>query len=206
MKTTKIYYLHRGDQIPIYIGKTNSDVKTKRIIGHKYNLGKDTMMEIIDEVPISEWKFWEKHYISLYKSWGFTLLNKNNGGGGSTTHTQKTKDKIGEKIKNNKERGDKISKTNKGLSKSNKGKKFTEEHKQKIKDTRSFLKGRKNTWGGKYAKIVQQFDLQGNFIREFNSIREACVYIGLKPTNSQIGLCANNRIKTSYGFIWKFKN
>jgi hypothetical protein len=35
---------------------------------------------ILDEVPIKEWEFWEIHYISLCKSWGFRLTNMTNGG------------------------------------------------------------------------------------------------------------------------------
>lgn len=35
-------------------------------------------MEIIDEVE--DWDFWERHYISLYKSWGFQLCNLKSGG------------------------------------------------------------------------------------------------------------------------------
>jgi hypothetical protein len=37
-------------------------------------------LEIIDIVKINEWAFWEQHYISLYKSWGFNLLNSTIGG------------------------------------------------------------------------------------------------------------------------------
>lgn len=35
---------------------------------------------VLDIVKESEWKFWEQHYISLYKSFGFKLTNLNNGG------------------------------------------------------------------------------------------------------------------------------
>lgn len=69
-------------------------------------------IDILDVVPYSEWSFWEKHYISLYKSWGFELVNSNNGGGGCSNHTQETKDKIRA--------------TTTGVPK-------TEEHKQKIR-------------------------------------------------------------------------
>lgn len=78
---TKIYYLHRGDNIPFYIGKTVSE--NSRRSHHQNKLGKNIILEVIDDVPSNEWKFWEKHYISLFKSWGFSLENKNEGGGGS---------------------------------------------------------------------------------------------------------------------------
>lgn len=40
------------------------------------------IIDIIDEVSKLDWKFWEIHYISLYKSWGFPLVNLTNGGDG----------------------------------------------------------------------------------------------------------------------------
>ena len=33
------------------------------------------IVEIIDTIDNTEWGFWERHYISLYKSWGFNLTN-----------------------------------------------------------------------------------------------------------------------------------
>ena len=44
------------------------------------------ILEVIDEVSESDWIFWEQYYISLYKSWGFTLLNLTIGGEGSCGH------------------------------------------------------------------------------------------------------------------------
>ena len=77
MKTI-IYYLHRGDKIPFYIGKTRN--LKSRLNTHKSVFGKDIYIEFLDEVE--DWKYWEKHYISLFKKLGYILENKNNGGGG----------------------------------------------------------------------------------------------------------------------------
>ncbi len=75
--------------IPFYIGKTNNLTRRqkehisgkKRAGWGKYTLfPKEFAIAIIDEIPISEWEFWERHYISLFKSWGFRLLNVNGGG------------------------------------------------------------------------------------------------------------------------------
>ena len=50
-------------------------------------------------------------------------------------------------------------------------------------------------------KPVLQYDLQGNFIREWPSIKEA-----VKQTNIvSIGDCARGKQKTAGNFIWKFK-
>jgi hypothetical protein len=78
---TKIYYLHRGNNIPFYIGKTISEKDRK--YHHKNKLGKDVILEVIDEIPTEEWRYWEEFYILLFKQWGFKLENKNNGGCGN---------------------------------------------------------------------------------------------------------------------------
>lgn len=44
--------------------------------------GQKPIFSIIDIVPENEWAFWEKHYISLYSSWGFDLTNGTLGGEG----------------------------------------------------------------------------------------------------------------------------
>jgi hypothetical protein len=186
MDHTKIYYLHYGDNVPFYIGKT---VQPKGRIGaHKKVFGDKILLEVIDDIPTNEWKFWEKFYISLFKQWGFTLLNKNEGGGGLT------------RCNFTPERGLKISKANKGKTMAHKGKPFTEEHKQKIKLTRGYLKNRPNTW---QSLPVEQYDLKGNFIRYFDSQKEAIIFVGAKGDG--VGACCRGKQKTAYGYIWKFK-
>jgi hypothetical protein len=95
---TIIYYLHKGDNVPFYIGKTKNK-KLHRSYQHKRLYGKDTLLEVIDEIPTEEWKFWEKYYISLFKSWGFKLTNKNNGGGGPILYSEESKNKKSESLK-----------------------------------------------------------------------------------------------------------
>lgn len=108
MEKTFIYVLiDPRNNLPKYIGKSNNP--SKRFTNHcreqykslKRNwivslkkLELKPVLEILDEVPSHEWEFWEKHYISLYKSWGFNLLNDTHGGYGVGTHTKQTKDKI----------------------------------------------------------------------------------------------------------------
>lgn len=53
---------------------------------------------LLDEVEHNSWDFWERHYISLYRSWGFNLTNANFGGDGVMQymrHTPEAKLKIG---------------------------------------------------------------------------------------------------------------
>ena len=52
-------------------------------------------------------------------------------------------------------------------------------------------------------KAVLQFDINDNFIKEFDSITEAST---ITNTNiNRIILCCNNKAKTTNGFIWKYK-
>lgn len=51
----------------------------------------------------------------------------------------------------------------------------------------------------KKSKKVKQFDLQGNFIKEYDSVKEAEQIFGKGISN-----CALGKSKTSNGFIWKY--
>jgi group I intron endonuclease len=60
------------------------------------------------------------------------------------------------------------------------------------------IKERQRTW-----KPVLQYDLEGNFIKEWRSITDAS--IGLNIKTQTITRCCKN-LKTKTEFIWKFKN
>ena len=57
--------------------------------------------------------------------------------------------------------------------------------------------------GAKMSKRVLQFDLDGDFIREWPSMRE--VKRNLKIDNSSITRCCKGKQKTAGKYIWKFK-
>ena len=52
-------------------------------------------------------------------------------------------------------------------------------------------------------KTILQYDLKGNFIKEWISVTTAS--IGIKSSIENIVGCANGRQKTAKGFIWKYK-
>jgi DNA-binding ferritin-like protein len=56
-------------------------------------------------------------------------------------------------------------------------------------------------------KLADQFDKQGNFIKSYNFIREACYQFGtsIEKIESNIGACCRGRQKQAYGYVWKFK-
>ena len=62
-----------------------------------------------------------------------------------------------------------------------------------------------NLFGKGKQKKVEQYDLNGNFIREFNSCREAARYINA-PYHVGISSCCIGKQKTAYGYKWKYKN
>ena len=84
MKST-IYYLHKGDHIPFYVGETLNP--HLRIYDHKDTYGDNTQLERLKETK--NWRRWEKHYIKKYKKLGYKLTNKNAGGGGVAKGTPK---------------------------------------------------------------------------------------------------------------------
>ena len=50
---------------------------------------------------------------------------------------------------------------------------------------------------------VEQYDLQGNYIAEYSSMREAARFLGSNSTH--ISGCANGKRKTALGYVWKKK-
>jgi group I intron endonuclease len=56
----------------------------------------------------------------------------------------------------------------------------------------------------KSCKKVYQFDLNNNFIKEWNSVIE--IQKELNFPNSNISTCCNKKQKTAYGFKWSYEN
>ena len=54
----------------------------------------------------------------------------------------------------------------------------------------------------KISKPINQYDLDGNFIRTWDSIHQVEKTIGYD--SSSICKCLKNKTKTSYGYIWKY--
>lgn len=203
----KIYYLHRGDNILFYIGKTKTTLK-KRIYRHKLKFGENIQIEEIDLVNLNEWKFWEEFYIELFKSWGFKLENKNKGGGGLEYHTQETKNKISNSFKSKSK--EEIESINNKRRLSNLGKKrigggrkpYTKEQKIAL-GNRLYYKSEE--FRGKKRKPVLKINKNTlEIIKEYNSLEEASLDCNIN--SSDICNCCRGNQKTSGGFVWKYKN
>lgn len=98
METTFIYALNdpRPSHRKAYVGKANDPFgRLHGANGHLKDkaathktcwikklkaLGREPVLEILDEVPIAEWEFWEREWIRLYRVLMFDLVNGTDGG------------------------------------------------------------------------------------------------------------------------------
>ena len=187
-----------------YIGKTTgelvdrwyahcSDYKLSKEKSHKNswitslkNRGYKPVIELLDEVEEQGWEFWESYWISQFKTWNFNLTNMTKGGEGGNggkgclgyKHTEEAKRSIS--IKNSRPK------------------------------SREWIENVANSMRRTVAKPISQYDLENNFIRDYISFYEAAEYINLegskKSTIKNIHACCNNKRKTAYNFIWKYKS
>lgn len=76
---------------------------------------------------------------------------------------------------------------------------FTEETRKKMSEAKiGKLKGKNNG----NSKIVEQYDLNGNFIRAYDSLTEAAEINNLCLKN--ISHCCRGESKSAYGYVWKY--
>jgi hypothetical protein len=99
-------------------------------------------------------------------------------------------------MKHSEESKRKISERLKGHISPNKGKKQSKETCDK--KSKSMM--------GVMNKSILQYDLQDNFIKEWSSISEAYLSLNKKITNGCINLACKGKIKTAFGYKWKYKN
>jgi len=194
MENVFIYALSdtRNNQIR-YVGKANNpeDRYTNHFNSardkntHKRNwinsVRKDGLrpeLIIIDEVPKSEWVYWEKFYISLFKTWGFSLLNYTEGDDGSTFGNSGS--------------------WKKGNIPHNKGIPCSESTKKKIKDK---LTGISNV--NSYKPIIQ-YDLNYIMIKKYKCIKDAVDESNGFFSSGKISSCCLGKRKHHRGFIWKY--
>jgi len=189
-----------------YIGKTNNIKKRynkhineskKNTKSHKkawinslINKSLFPTIQVIDIVLEKEWKFWEIYWINQMKSWGFKLTNEMNGGEGVNVGNIPWNKGIKGSIKANRtsfKKGSMI------------GEKTRIKKGQRLSIKTEFKKGG-IPWN---RKKIQQFDLNGNFIKTWNSIIDAANSIGV--TYGAISNCLKRKTNKCKGFIWKIK-
>ena len=55
----------------------------------------------------------------------------------------------------------------------------------------------------KSKKRINQYDLDGNFIKQWNSLNEAASFLN-KTSSGAISNCCSGKNKTAYGYKWKY--
>jgi group I intron endonuclease len=146
------------------------------------------ILDIIDEVFVDDWRFWESYWIEQFKAWGFKLTNSTKGGDGGDTYNNLTESK-------KKEFREKTSKLHKGRKRSKETckniklaktgdknpmykKEFSNEHKDKIsKSLNEFYSTNKNVNKGK--KLSQE-------TKELISKNNAKYWLGKKLSKEQV--------------------
>lgn len=146
------------------------------------------------ELDKQETFFWNK-----YKDLGCEMLNvREPGNGGKMSEESKVKISIANKGKRHPSLYlPKSEESKKRMSESKKGIKLSKEHCKKISI--------RNLGRVTHHKIIEQYSLDDQFIREFVSMADAERDIDIKGANSNISACCNGRLNSAYKFIWKYK-
>jgi len=221
---------------PRYIGKTIKSVN-RRLNGHIQSMNKGyhssnwikSLIEnnlkpipvLIDKVPQSEWQFWERHYISLYRSWGFNLTNITDGGEGNR-HTKESKSKISKSNKNKShgvldknvyrfihKNGDVDILTRREFCKKYNVKQsvcsnlILGRHKSSFGWNIDYIKSRLNTKPLGIKMAVNKCDLNKVILEKYSSIGEAA--LKNKLSKSSIHRCIKNG-KIYGNFKWQYAN
>ena len=205
-----------------YVGKTkNLEERLKNHINkahnknsHKTNWieslkkkGLRPILKVVEEVPNNEWRYWEKFWISIFKSWGFRLVNHTSGGEGAS-FANKGSFKKG-MVPWNKNKGNteicpicneefKIYKSNSIRGRKACSLKCGVRLRIPCKDTQ-FKKGQVSL----NRKTVYQYSKDKNiFIGEFKSVRNASESLNLNEV--AIARCCRSLSKSSGGYFWTY--
>lgn len=189
-------YKHTFPNRKIYIGITSMNPfdrwangkgyrNQKRIFNAIVKCGWDNIKhEIICEgLSKEEAEVKEIELIAKYKSnqreFGYNI---DNGGNSPGMMSDESKEKISKSLS-----GRILSyETKEKISLSNKGRVFSIEHRRKLAQQK--------------CRRVSQYDLNGNFIRSWSSIKEAKETLCI----SGISQCVNGRHKSAGGYLWRY--
>lgn len=180
------------------------------------------MANIIEEELIKKFKSTNQNYGYNLKSGGLNHILSDESRKMISENTKGTKHWNYGKHRSEQTK-EKISKANKGrvidaewrkhMSESGKGRKFSEEHKTKIALSKL---GEKNPMYNKHlskkaidikkekARNILQYDLNGNFIKEWRCIGDITEYYNIDASN--ICRCCLNIIQSSHEHIWRYKD
>lgn len=144
----------------------------------------------------------ERYWINFYQSDNIGL-NQNRGGCGTSKHSIESKQKISKALKGKPKPSDFGEKRSKLFYTDEWRKKLSEASKGKSRGKGiSKNKGRISPNKDK-GKSILQYDKDMNFIKEYQSIKEASKMLNIKqPCISE---CLREKHKTAGGYVWKYK-
>ena len=191
----------------------NKNERTRWISQNNFNI-KQIILDSVDGNPI----FWEQYWISQIKTWGFNLVNSNNGGGGLNKRSIEfskwlSNRNIGNKYNLGKTHSlstkNKMSKAKIGKESPRKGAIISDE--TKLKQSLNKLGKKGNASGFKHSeetkmkkrKKLLQFNLNGILIKEWDSVTEVANHFNVGiSTISNVLKKENKKYKN---FIFKIK-
>lgn len=200
LRDTYRIYKHTSPNGKVYIGVTREENLNRRWQNGKgyescplfwnaiQKYGWDSFIhEVIEEdVPIEQINERESYWIAFYKSnnrdFGYNIEE---GGHAYRTFSDETRKKISDALKGR----TKTPEHREKLRQANLGKKPTQE---------AVEKSARSRW-----KAIVQLDLDGNFIAEYSSIKEACEKTG--AYGAGIAACRRGEQKTHHGYRWIYK-
>lgn len=198
----------------IYIGQS-VDIESRKLqykYLSKYSLGRKIFNsikkygwenhkhEIIEECSIEELNereiYWGKYFDVLNKGLNLSLGN----GRGLVSEETKTLMSTSALKSMTPERLDKLSKIKLGIPRSEEAKKslrVPKKSKENYKDVGKWIKNQ--------TPVLQE-DLEGNFIKRWDFIRDAEIFYNPEKgkNGNNISNCCGGRQKTAYGYIWKY--
>lgn len=217
------YYLYRhirlDKNIPFYIGigtiwnrnkNSNCDSKKYARAFTKINRSEfwknvtsksDYEVEILIESDDANFiKDKEREFIKLYgrKDLGLgTLVNLTDGGEGIDNLSEISREKIRQRFL-----GKKLSEEHKiKCGNARRGTKLEDWHKKRISETQLARNNRSDN--NSQSKKVYQYNLQGNFVREWNCTKD--IERELNIPNQRISEVCSGKVLTYHGCVWSYK-
>ena len=150
-------------------------------------------IESLDSIISDDWEWLEQYWISQLRVWGLRLTNMTDGGDGNKNQvwSRETIEKRTKKLRGQKRSQEVRNRISEGL----KGKSKSDAHREKLRQA--------NLGKRRVGSKVQQFDKEGNFIAEFESISKAAEETGCFAC--KISDVCRRWAKTHHDFIWKYK-
>lgn len=204
--THEIKYVGKTDNLKRRLNEHTKKIKYSKShkndwINHLLKNNIKPEIEILDIVIESEWCFWEEHWISLIKTWGFKLTNMTSGGDGGKQNAEANK-KISEKLKGKVYSKETINK----MRIAKLGVKASYETKLKMSNNKIGIKnpiyGKQRPESTKKYRKVIQCDLNFNEIKIWSGLIIASKELNINRCT--ITDVCNNRKKSAGGYKWKY--